>query len=150
MIYLIGVDHIIQYNGHVNNYKEVAIREFQNYLREQIHTTGAMVLAEEFSDEALRINNVSTTTVKQVADEVCVQHLFCDLGRQERTQLQIVSLEEREDYWLKQLAPFRACEMLFVCGDDHVSTFQKKLTAEGLASCILSTGWGKYLNPTRA
>ena len=150
MIHLVGVDHMIQHNGYMNNKKRVAIRAFQDYLREQIQATGAMLLAEEFSEDALRMSNASTATVKQVADEVCLPHLFCDPGPQERIQLQIVSTVEREGYWLKRLAPFRDCEVLFVCGDDHVSTFQQTLAAEGLASCILSTGWGKSLNPTRA
>ncbi|MDH4250670.1 MAG: hypothetical protein OEV27_05710, partial [Nitrospira sp.] len=147
---LVGVDHMIQHNGYMNNKKRVAIRAFQDYLREQIQATGAMLLAEEFSDDALRMNNASTATVKQVADEVCLPHLFCDPGRQERAQLQSSSSVRREGYWLEQLAPFQDCAVLFVCGEDHVSTFQQTLAAAGLAFCILSTGWGKCLNPTRA
>jgi len=44
MIHLVGVDHMIQHNGYMNNKKRVAIRAFQDYLREQIQATGAMLL----------------------------------------------------------------------------------------------------------
>ena len=149
MVYLIGVDHIIQHGGYMSPEKECAITDFQHYLREQVQFLGATLLAEEFSAGALELNGVSVSTVGQVAQKIGLRHLLCDPGRAERKSFGISTNAEREAYWLQQLRPFKEDEIIFVCGDDHISTFSKVLNSANWSCRVLSTGWGKTLNPMR-
>lgn len=149
MIHLIGVDHVIQHSGYMNPEKNHAITDFQSYLCEQARSLGATLLAEEFSADALQLNSVSISTVGQVAQELGVRHLFCDPGRAERNRLGISTHDEREAYWLEQLRPFEEDEIIFVCGDDHISSFPNVLHLANWTCRVLTTGWGRALNPMR-
>ena len=153
IVYLIGADHIIQHKGCLTPAKDIAIAQFQQHVREQVDWLGIGTLAEEFSSDAVRLNGVSASTVEEVAVEQGLQHLFCDPGIAERQRLGIGlgtnSSIEREAYWLEQLEPFRTVAVLFVCGDNHVYSFSQKLSSAGFTVQVLSTGWGRELNPIR-
>ena len=149
MVHIIGVDHIVQHNGWIEAEKERAIREFQAYLHDQVQLTSATVLAEEFSEDAMSLSRASISTVEQTARGLGLRHLFCDPGKTERLQLGISTDLQRESYWLERLRPFETEEIIFVCGDDHVSTFSSILAHKGWKHEVLSKGWGKALNPTR-
>jgi len=151
-VYLIGVDHMIQHNGFVVGQHDDfvvdpqkvadAIREFQEYLRQQVKITGATVLAEEFSKDAMSKSRATNSTAKQVARELRIEHLFCDPTKAERERFGICSDDQREDYWARRLVPLKADRILFVCGDKHVVTFPAVLERHGLKSRVLSRGWG--------
>lgn len=129
--------------------KAAAIREFQEYLQRQVQLTGATVLAEEFSTDAMMISQATTSTAAQVAKRLGIKHLFCDPGQAERERLGIRT-DQREGYWANQIERLNARRILFLCGDDHVVTFPAVLQQRGLQSSVLSEGWGMHLNPTRA
>lgn len=148
-VHLIGVDHIIQHDGHMDDQKAAAIIEFQEYLRQQVGVICATVLAEEFSDDAIAKSRATISTAAQVAKELGIKHLFCDPGTAERTRLAIDSSSQRENYWASKLAQQDGEQVLFLCGDDHVASFSTVLRQQGMHACVLSKGWGKHLNPTR-
>jgi hypothetical protein len=149
MVHLVGVDHIIQHNGYVDAEEKKAIRDFQKYLGERTTALGASTLAEEFSEDAMRLGCASVATVQEVARKLGIRHLFCDPGKDERSRLGISSNAQREAYWEEKILPFRKEEIIFVCGDDHVAPFSAVLRQHGWKCDVLSEGWGKPLNPTR-
>jgi len=144
MIYIIGVDHIIQHKGYITNAKEKAIAKFQRYVCEKVENLQITLLAEEFSVDAVKGNDVSISTLGEVAEQEGIQHLFCDPGMAERKRLGIShgieSSAEREAYWLEQLDRFRTESVIFVCGDSHVDSFLERLRSSGISSQILSAG----------
>jgi hypothetical protein len=88
MTYIIGVDHLIQYdNGIV---PEEIFREFTEYLKEKSRMLNINLIAEEFSEEALYdVYCATTATVKKVAEEMSIEHRFCDTEKKEREKLGI-------------------------------------------------------------
>ena len=156
-VYLIGVDHAIQHNGFVVGQGDevvvdpqkvaAAIRDLQEYLRQQVEVTRATVLAEEFSKDALAKNRATMSSVAQVAQDLGIKHLFCDPGEAERERLGIDTCDKRENHWAARLAPFMGEDILFVCGDKHVATFPEVLKRHGMNSCVLSQGRGRDLIP---
>ena len=149
MVHIIGVDHIIQHDGWIEPKKETAIREFQRYLHNQVRLTGATMIAEEFSEDAITLSHASMSTVAEVAAELGLRHLFFDPGRAERLRRGISTAIQRECYWLEQLSPFRAEEIIFVCGDSHVTSFSSILAQNEWEHEILSEGWGRNLDLSR-
>ena len=138
-VHLIGVNHCIQHDRFIDDPAIAgAIGEFQEYLRLQVETTGATVLAEEFPPR----NN---STVAHVARKLGIRHLPCDLEQIERDRLGICTNDQRENHWASLLAPLTAEEIIFVCGDTHIETFPAALERHGLKSCVLSKGRGRDL-----
>ena len=150
MVFIVGVDHIVQHNGHMNPEKSRAIEEFELHLRDQVGSRAARLLAEEFSEEALHRSNATTSTVGDVSRRMGVDHLYCDPGSDQRIELGIETPHQRELYWLQLLRPYLDLPIIFVCGDDHVPTFSRLLSIEGVGVQTVSTGWGRSLNPDRA
>jgi len=151
-VHLIGVDHIVQHDGFalgghddpvVSSHKIAdAIHKFKEYLRVLIRETGAAVLAEEFSKQAIIKSQATGSSAEQVAQELGIGHLFCDPGTSEREELSIGTDAQREDYWAARLVPLAAEEIIFVCGDAHVATFPEVLERHGFQCCVASRGWG--------
>ncbi len=76
MIYLVGVDHLVQYNGPVPEHLRL---EFKKFIIESSRTLGIDLLAEEFSREALEEVYYSTeATVLDAARILGIEHRFCD------------------------------------------------------------------------
>ena len=82
MIYLLGVDHQIQHNRDL-----VKTKLFVEYLEVEARGQGVVLIAEEFSEESVLSNNVSTSTVQDVAKKLNIEHKFCDLNTKERRKI---------------------------------------------------------------
>ena len=137
-IFLVGVDHIIQHEGFMFAQKRGAIDNFTAYLAQQIQERGITFVGEEFSEFLLHGNNVSISTVQAVAQDLHVEHRFCDPSPEERQTLGIEDDDQREEYWLQRINDRLDRNMLFVCGDSHVGTFQSRLEAIGAQVEILA------------
>ena len=87
MIYLIGVDHLVQYKGPVPE----AIRdEFRSYIIKVCRMHGIQAIAEEFSEEALHKVYQSTRDTAHEATEILkIGHRYCDPEEMERAEMGI-------------------------------------------------------------
>lgn len=145
LVFLVGVNHCIQWSNSAYSPKwQQEIRKFAEYLKNQCQQLGIQLLAEEFSEEALRSSNATNCTVRDVATEVGLLHLFCDPDSNERDKLNVKTLDQREMVWLDRLLLAKKDIVLFVCGDDHVDTFSCKLMDSGFQVQVLSRHWGKF------
>lgn len=87
MVYLIGVDHLIQYNGPVPGY---LIVEFINFLSSQVKRYKISVIAEEFNKEFLHdVLGATEATAEKAAEISGIKHIFCDPDERERLILGI-------------------------------------------------------------
>jgi hypothetical protein len=119
MVYLIGVNHIVQFDPAPHAAKIVRDKRvsFKAHVLEVIENFDISILAEEFNDEAKKIWLVGETTLEHVATAKGIDHRFCEPGR--------------EEIWLSQIEDCKNRNMLFVCGDDHFESFAEKLIAAG-------------------
>ncbi len=76
MVYIIGVDHLVQYNGPV---PERLREEFMDYLVAYSRTCRIDLIAEEFNAEALHdVYHVTKDTAREAAERIGISHRFCD------------------------------------------------------------------------
>ena len=87
MIYLIGVDHLVQYNGPV---PEQIRNEFRSYIIEICRMHGVQAIAEEFSDEALqKVYHAERETAHEAAEILKIGHRYCDPEEKELAEMGI-------------------------------------------------------------
>ena len=76
MVFIIGVDHLVQYNGPV---PEPLRNEFKDYLVACSRLHRVELIAEEFSREALHeVYHATRDTALEVADMLGIPHRYCD------------------------------------------------------------------------
>ena len=151
LVYLVGVDHLIQHTCSMWADKEEQIERFSAFLARKARDLKISGLAEEFNDELLRINHTQISTVAAVAQSLGLEHLFCEPNTQEKEALGISdndtpeNRDARERFWLERLRPLCGKRVLFVCGDEHLHSFRAKLREAGIPAKIIAEGWGKGL-----
>ena len=103
-------------------------------------------------------NGVTESTLEELAKANAIEHRFCDptpVDREENAIEQSDS-DKREQFWLSRIQNCKNRNVLFVCGDDHVEFFTKKVIAGGfevvqgpeiLYQCSRSLGHLWALNP---
>jgi hypothetical protein len=95
MVFIIGVDHLIQYSGPV---PEALRDEFRNYLIETAQAKDISLIAEEFSREALvDVYHSSKDTAQEAAVMLNIQHRYCDPEESELRALGIPYFAEIRD-----------------------------------------------------
>lgn len=95
MVYLIGVDHLIQYRGPV---PEILREEFKEYLAARVRELGITLIAEEFSEEALGdVYESAEATCRGAAAAAGIDHRFCDPEEEDRQRLGIPSWADAMD-----------------------------------------------------
>ena len=143
VVYLIGVDHRIQYTNNTCGPEwRQDIKSFEDYLVSKTEEMKIELLAEEFSQENIERNNATGCTVKDAAQRCHKQHLFCDPTKSERESEGIDDDDKRENFWLEKLKNSNASVIMFVCGDSHINSFSEKVRANMVQTKILSNGWG--------
>lgn len=89
MVYLIGVDHKVQYT---NDYTDVLLVEsFAQYLKGQAKRLKVTLIAEEFNQEAISKSKAKACTARDVAKKLGIEHRFCDPDCSEREAVGIPS-----------------------------------------------------------
>ena len=78
VISIVGTNHALQHEGHMTALKQRRVREFKHHLHEVARTAEVTLLAEEFSEYALKISNTDVSTVRDVARDLQRAHLFAD------------------------------------------------------------------------
>ena len=135
MVYLIGVNHILQFEPapHASKIARDKRAEFKAHVLEVIEKLGISTLAEEFSEEAKTKWGVSESTLEQLARANAIEHRFCDPTAVERKEngFEQSDSDKREQFWVSRIQDCKNKNVLFVCGDDHVEAFGKKLITAG-------------------
>ncbi len=144
VIYCVGVDHQVQHNGPTMiPEREKAMAQFSLFVESKAKTLNVTLLAEEFNEDAMKDSCASESTVRAIAKQLGIRHLFCDPTRAQRKERGIgKDIALRENYWLARLNAHRTENILFVCGADHVETFGKKLIQDGYQVQVLSEQFG--------
>ncbi len=157
MIYLIGVNHGVQYQTEKNDPAQAKIiLKFKNYLDQKIQELKICVLAEEMSQYALEKNHATKHIVKEISHKNQIEHLMCDPSPSERKKLGITSalvsvldkeakkyFPQREQFWLDKISNKLLKNVIFICGNQHISTFSILLKHNGVNIKVLSENWGK-------
>ncbi len=87
MIYIIGVDHLVQYNGPVPEHLRL---QFVQYLVEIIQNLKINLIAEEFSRESLAdVYGATECSAVNAAAQCGIKHRYCDPEEKERKELGI-------------------------------------------------------------
>ncbi len=162
MIHLVGTYHELQHTGRPGGGPPDKVqegrRDLQAYLRELATRTNPKLIAEEFSQQALDGLNAKST-VKLVADELGIEHRFCDPNTAERVKLGLPHpfldhcdesekprLDRiREIYWLETLSDMIDHDILFICGEKHVSSFARLLQNNGITAHIEDEYFGQAI-----
>lgn len=147
-VYLIGVDHEVQYtNNGMGRTKSNIVYLFTNHLRDCVERLAVGLIAEEYSEEALRAYK---PTVQNIARNLSIDHRFCDPDSNERKKHGIGNKEYqmRMYYWFDCIRDSLDKNILFICGDNHIQDFKEILVNNGLHSEIISRSWGKDLHPS--
>jgi hypothetical protein len=101
------------------------------------------LIAEEFNEDVIKRNHATSVTAKEVAKQLGIDHRFSDPTVQQRKDLGIgKDLDRREEFWIRSLKDDLNRDIIFICGADHLDTFHKKLTANGLEVEILPEQFG--------
>lgn len=158
MIHLVGTNHELQHFARPKRAAELLVvkarGEFQEYLRTQIKRLNPAVVAEESAEELMKWMGTEST-VKAVADECGIRHLYCDPDSVTRTKLGVpigsehLTEEEkrkyhniRERYWYQQIKRFDGQPVLFVCGANHIPSFRALLSENKYQAETLCEYWG--------
>jgi len=143
-IFLIGVDHRIQWlPKHIGPEWVKELQNFSDHLSKACTDHKITLIAEEFSEEALSNSDAIDSVARGVSFELGIKHLFCDPNSQERENSGIKTNYQREQFWLDWLTASGHDAILFICGDDHLESFSKKLNSAGHQTTIKSNRWGK-------
>ena len=162
MIHLVGTYHELQHTarprGVLSDKVQEGRRDLQAYLRELATRINPKLIGEEFSQQGLD-GLKAKSTVKLVADELGIEHRFCDPNTAERVKLGLPHpyldhcdksekprLDRiREIYWLETLSDMINHDILFICGADHVSSFAQLLLEEGITAQIEDEYFGQAI-----
>jgi hypothetical protein len=137
MVYLIGVNHVVQFDAPSRATNLKIVREkrasFKVHVLEAIHNFNISILAEKFSEEAKTKWGVRDSTLEQLARVKGIEHRFCDPTSTEREEnaIEQSDSDKREEFWLSRIQDCKNKNVLFVCGDDHFEPFGKKLITAG-------------------
>ncbi|MFA4819134.1 MAG: hypothetical protein WC621_04815 [Patescibacteria group bacterium] len=166
-IYLVGANHAVQWNRSLS-----ATIDYMQYLETQIKKFNIGLVAEEFSEEALRKNKVGHTTSDEVSKKLLLKNSFlCDpdektrekIGYPTQTQLRQrfgikSAIEGTREYKARKehegtFWPVRegywldqiknfSQRMIFVCGSEHIKSFSSLLKQQGYTVSILDKKFG--------
>lgn len=168
MIYLVGVNHEIQYKQKTENKKA---KEFGKYIFNVIKGNRISVIAEELSEEALKLNKCNESISRENSHKLKIEHKFCDPDTEERTKIGYPTIKQikeelnlpkpksvaehklqeslikekeksyfpiRERFWLEKIKDRLKENILFICGDDHIESFSILLKSKSTKYKILS------------
>ena len=161
-IYILGTKHELQHTGQPFRAAPDKVKrgrcDLQIYLRELVTKYHVTLIAEEFSQQVLDIKDAASTA-KSVADELGIEHLFCDPDSTVRTEIGLpaggtedyepVDKERynriRETYWLNCLANVLDRDILFICGSDHVYSFCERLSNNCITVTVICVFFGREI-----
>ena len=155
MIHIIGTAHeqtqywsdAIKSGEAIDTTREI-VCQFEKYLQGAVGLLAATAIAEELNQQCVEQREGGMSVCKKVADDIGLHHLFCDPDHNERQKLNIMTADEREDFWFTCVAALAPNEtsVIFVCGAAHCRTFREKLEQRGLQARIHCDDWTSRLS----
>ena len=165
MIYLIGTRHDLQYTGAKGRgdtkEDEQSREDFKTFLRNNARILKPTLLGEEMLESVLKARNAQSS-VKFIANELNIEHRFCDAELEVRKSLGIPTEgsehfppEEKrtnfrvlENYWLEQIKDMAGSTIIFVCGAEHIKSFDALLKLNGIKTSIIERDFrGTFREP---
>ena len=140
-IFILGTFHSLQRG--LKDAPEGTYGEFQRMVRHAAQHHSVRTIGEEMSVMAL---GETVSLPKKIAAELDVSHKFCDPDKNERLSLGLPVVDcpstwaGREAEWLNRLQ-FVEFPVLFICGAEHVDSFEKKCAAHGIVATVLERDW---------
>lgn len=165
-VLLIGTNHANQLCGRTEGTPEA----FRAYLERVCKIRDVDVIAEELSEDALSLWRATDSTCRLLANQLGIEHVFCDPGKEDRARLnlsndealrrqhgysrflsssQLAHIDEllraewavRERFWLDRLRTCSFSRCLFVVGADHVMSFFSLLRDESVHAEVTHAKW---------
>jgi hypothetical protein len=119
------------------------LKQFREFIEMQALEREAEVIAEEFSEELIKSNNAFDSTARHAANNIDLPHRFCDPDTSERKVLNITNNADREREWLRRLESSGYFKIIFICGDNHISSFASNIQRAGHEAHVIAEEWGK-------
>ena len=142
-VFLVGVDHRIQYTtGQCSSPWRERVKQLEEYLVELAVQNDVSLIAEEFNQELLDRNTATSCTARDAASRINCAHLFCEPPSTWRNGRSNSLSADREMFWLDRLKASNSRRTIFLCGNDHLATFQGLLTEAGYVAKVESINWG--------
>jgi len=95
MVYIVGIDHLVQYNGPI---PEHLLDEFKEFISVKIIEYNISVIAEEFNEEFLYdVLGATEATAYVLAEKYGIEHIYCDPDQNEREEMGIPYYAEIRD-----------------------------------------------------
>ncbi len=156
MLYIIGVNHGIQYplNSERSQYINEELGQFLEYVKTQISTIkDVSFIAEEMSTDGMKKRYIHSTLLRdfienQRPDSFSLQHIFIDPSIEERKNLSIPindksSFEKSELFWISKIQSKLNIDEsgLVIIGLDHIETFAVLLEFRKIKYKILTPKW---------
>lgn len=163
-VLVIGTDHGFQRRDSM--FTEAQHASFRDLLFRTIVVNDIVSLAEENNQEALAENQITESTVKEIARVCGIPHRHCDPDRTERSTLGIKqendiriqaffeglseraiqdqineSMRTRERFWLDSLIEWDRWPVLFVCGANHSLPFFELLKEGNVEVVLVAEDW---------
>ena len=161
-VIIVGTHHLLQMRNPKRPDGEYPITEedrntFKKKIIEWCQKEGALGIAEEMNDDALKRHSHCPRTVPQEVARVldlCHQHSDMDEEQRKALKFQIEAAQMdpareeirtlrdklqdgiRERYWIKELIVWDCFPVLFVCGWKHVDSFREELERHGFETKI--------------
>jgi hypothetical protein len=164
LVSIIGTSHLYQFGGAARS--EMQNRAFADLVRKTSICHGIRCLAEEMSNDALVAQNRTQSTVREIAQELGLAHLYCDPTENEQSAMELYierraaalkhlqnwsderilegiagEHRKREGFWLGRLQEKNVWPCLFICGTEHAIHFSSLLRASGLRVQLVVEAW---------
>jgi hypothetical protein len=161
---IVGTDHRYQFAGDQRTVAQNTA--FTAFLLELCTEHDIRSLTEEMSINALTENHRTSSSIKELADQLCKSHRYCDPSVDERRKAGIVDLgcldylqrkerwtddqyaqrkaEEqlkREKIWVAHLQDLSLWPTLFICGANHVDRLMRLLSEAQIDTVLASPDW---------
>ena len=161
MIYICGVTHDMQCLKEDNTQKAL---DFYEHVKTYCNEFDIQTIIEEYNDDAAIIANCLKVIAYCVAEELNIEHVYCEPSLETRESLNIDDVnniraqafaygwsdqdlhdtlerqfEIREQYWMDIICPFVPNDtvILFICGRDHVSRMAERFDDESIEYSII-------------
>lgn len=149
MFLLIGLNHLIQYRNH--QVPDCYYAELCNYLKEVVENYGVDLIAEEYNEDCLLLNNVKQSFLQEFTKREQIGHRFIDPNLQVRIKLGIASpyneveyqksYSIREAWWYDHLKDLSEKTVLVCMGAHHIDRFESLLRSYQEATQTLCHYW---------
>ena len=90
-VYLIGVNHHLQFGCCDNEFTQIEFTKFYNFLLKEVNNRNILIIAEEISKDGKQFfcEPIAKTLPEKVAKELDLRYLPCDPDHEERSLLGI-------------------------------------------------------------